>query len=103
MPRVDDDAGEPSGVPMHKANAGRVAGPGRKQSKLEQEEAKADDATSPFEAPLTRFDVLIEVDKNPADLKPGMSGEAKIYGPKRPLAVTVWRGLRDWFRSKIWW
>ena len=96
-------AGEASGVPMDKTNTGRAARASRKQSTREQEEAAADEATSPFDAPLTRFDVLIDVDANLADLKPGMSGEAKIYGPKRPLAVTVWRGVRDWFRSKIWW
>jgi multidrug resistance efflux pump len=91
------------GVPMDKITTGRPAEASRKQSTREQEEAAADKATSPFAAPLTRFDVLIDVEANLADLKPGMSGEAKIYGPKRPLAVTVWRGVRDWFRSKIWW
>lgn len=98
-----EKAGEMNGVPMDKVHTAKAAGAGRKQSKREQEEAAADAANSPFEAPLTRFDVMINVDANLADLKPGMSGEAKIYGAKRPLALTVWRGVRDWFRSKIWW
>ena len=98
-----EKTGVASGLPNQKTNNGTVARPSGKQSNREKEEAAADEATSPFEAPLTRFDVLIDVDNKVADLKPGMSGEAKIYGPKRPLAVTVWRGVRDWFRSKIWW
>lgn len=98
-----EKAGEASGVAMDQTNTGRAAGASRKQSTRDQEGTATDETTSPFEAPLTRFDVLINVDANLADLKPGMSGEAKIYGPKRPLAVTVWRGVRDWFRSKIWW
>ena len=67
--------------------------PKRKRSAREQAEAAADEATSPFEAPLTRFDALIEVGFDPM-IKPGMSGEAKVYGPKRPLAITVWRGMQ---------
>jgi len=62
----------------------------------------ADEATSPFEAPLTRFDAMIEVGTDPM-IKPGMSGEAKVYGPSRPMAVTLWQGMRDWFRSRVWW
>jgi hypothetical protein len=76
--------------------------PKRKRSAREEAEAAADEATSPFEAPLTRFDALIQIAANPA-IKPGMSGEAKVYGPKRPLAVSAWRGVRDWFRSRVWW
>ncbi|HYE63983.1 MAG TPA: efflux RND transporter periplasmic adaptor subunit [Pyrinomonadaceae bacterium] len=75
----------------------------KKQSAREQAEAAADEATSPFEAPLTRFDALIEVEAHTAEIKPGMSGEAKIYGPKQSLAVIIWRGVRDWFRLRIWW
>ena len=81
---------------------GEKATPKRKRSAREQAEAAADEATSPFEAPLTRFDALIEVGSDPM-IKPGMSGEAKVYGPKRPLAITAWRGMRDWFRSRVWW
>lgn len=79
------------------------SGPAKKLSAKEQAEAAATAATSPFEAPLTRFEVFIEVEGATAGIKPGMSGEVKIHGDKRPFAVTVWRGLRDWFRSKIWW
>ncbi len=60
-------------------------------------------ATSPFEAPRTRFEALIEIQEAAAEIKPGMSGQIKIHGSKRPLAATVWRGVRNWFRSKIWW
>jgi len=74
----------------------------KKHSSREEAEASADEATSPFEAPLTRFDALIEVGTDPA-IKPGMSGEAKVYGRSRPLAVSLWRGLRNWFRSRVWW
>jgi putative peptide zinc metalloprotease protein len=74
-----------------------------KKSAREQAESAADEATSPFEAPLVRFDALIGLDDDTEGLKPGMSGDAKIYGLRRPLAVTVWQGLRDWFRSKVWW
>jgi putative peptide zinc metalloprotease protein len=79
------------------------SGAGKKLSAREQEEATAAAATSPFEAPLTRFEALIEVEGAMAEIKPGMSGEVKIHGTKRPLAARVWRGARDWFRSKIWW
>ena len=75
----------------------------RKKSAREQAEAAADEATSPFEAPLVRFDALIALDKDAESVRPGMSGEVKIYGRRRPLAVTVWQGVRDWFRSKVWW
>jgi putative peptide zinc metalloprotease protein len=76
---------------------------GKKLSAREQAEAQSAAATSPFEAPLTRFEAVIEIDQTAADVKPGMTGGIKIYGHKRPLAVRVWRDVRDWFRSKIWW
>ena len=75
----------------------------KKKSAREQAEAAADEATSPFEAPLVRFDALIALDKDSESVKPGMSGDVKIYGRRRPVAVTVWQGFRDWFRSKVWW
>jgi len=50
-----------------------------------------------------RFDALIALDKDAKSVKPRMSGKVKIYGRRRPLAVSVWQGLRDWFRSKVWW
>ena len=75
----------------------------KKKSAREQAESAADEATSPFEAPLTRFDALIALEGSTESVKPGMSGDVKIYGPRRPLAVTVWQGFRDWFRSKVWW
>jgi len=75
----------------------------RKRSAREQAEAAADEAMSPYEAPLTRFDALIALEGNSEYVKPGMSGEVKMYGRRRPLAVTAWRGFRDWFRSKVWW
>src|SRR5882724_477278 len=76
--------------------------PKKKRSAREEAEALADEATSPFDAPLTRFDAMIEVGTEPT-IRPGMSGEAKVYGPSRPMAVILWRGMRDWFRSRVWW
>ena len=84
-----------------KASSGKTT-PKRKRSAREEAEAVADEATSPFMAPLTRFDALIQIAADPT-IKPGMSGEAKVYGARRPLAVTLWRGIRDWFRSRVWW
>jgi putative peptide zinc metalloprotease protein len=75
----------------------------RKLSAREQAEAQSDSATSPFEAPLTRFEAVIEIDQTTAEIKPGMTGDIKIYGQKRALGGRVWRNVRDWFRSKIWW
>lgn len=75
----------------------------RKKSAREQEEAAADVATSPYEAPLVRFDTVIALDGDPGFVKPGMSGDVKIYGKPRPLAVIIGQGVRDWFRSKVWW
>jgi hypothetical protein len=72
-------------------------------SSRERAEATAAAATSPFEAPLTRFDALIEVEGDTAAIKPGMSGEVKIYGRNRPLGVRMLVGVRDWFRSEVWW
>lgn len=77
------------------------SGAAKKLSEKEQAEAAA--ATSPFEAPLTRFVAVIAIEGATAAIKPGMSGQVKIYGNKRPLAASVWRGMRNWFRSKIWW
>ncbi len=84
-----------------KARSGKTT-PTRERSEREEAEAVADEATSPFQAPLTRFDALIQIAADPT-IKPGMSGVAKVYGPSRPLAVTLWRGIRDWFRSRVWW
>ncbi len=99
---ADSEAKTYSGEATHvKAIPGRAT-PKRKRSAREEAEAAADEALSPFEAPLTRFDALIEVGKDPS-IKPGMSGEAKVYGPSRSLAVILWRGMRDWFRSRVWW
>jgi multidrug resistance efflux pump len=75
----------------------------KKNSEVEQLELAADQATSPYEAPLVRFDALIQFDDVNDRLKPGMSGDVKIYGQSRPLAFKIGRGLRNWFRSKIWW
>ena len=88
-------------VKQVKVSAGRPA-TAKKRSAREEAEALADEATSPFEAPLTRFDAMIEFGSDPT-IKPGMSGTAKVYGPSRPLAVIVWRSVRDWFRVRVWW
>jgi hypothetical protein len=88
-------------VTVVKASAGKAT-PKRKRSAREEAEASADEANSPFEAPLTRFDALIKIDAD-STIKSGMSGEAKVYGPKRSLGVTIWRSMRDWFRSRVWW
>ncbi len=91
-------SGEVAVVPA----SGAKPTPRNRGSAREKAEAAADEATSPFEAPLTRFDSLIEFSTD-LTIKPGMSGEAKVYSPSRPLAVTLWRGMRDWFRSRVWW
>jgi hypothetical protein len=85
------------------ASRAKPTGAAKNLSAREQAELAAAEATSPYGAPLTRFDVGIEVEGDTLGVKPGMSGEVKIYGRRRPLAVTVWRGVRDWFRSKVWW
>ncbi len=84
-------------------NAGGPAVPTRKLSVREQEEAAASKANTPFEAPLTRYEVLIEMSGDTSEIKPGMSGQVKIYGPNRPLGIRIWRSVRNWFRSQIWW
>ena len=84
-------------------NSGTSGTPKKKKSAREQAESAADEATSPYEAPLVRFDALIELDDNNVNVKPGMSGDVKIYSRSRPLAMTIGLGLRDWFRSKVWW
>jgi putative peptide zinc metalloprotease protein len=58
---------------------------------------------APFAASLMRFDAQIEIEAEAMEFKPGMSGEVKIYGRQRPLAVAVWHCVRDWFRSQVWW
>lgn len=78
------------------ANNGSNSGHGQSKMTIDQ-------ARSPFETPLTSFDVLIALEGNTERLMPGMSGDVKIYGPSRPLASVVWRGVRDWFRAKVWW
>ena len=90
-----------NGVVLAKAS-GRPQVSSRMSSR-ERAEATAAAATSPFEAPLTRFDALIEVEGDTAAIKPGMSGEVKIYGRNRPLGVRMLVGVRDWFRSEVWW
>ncbi|PWT87471.1 MAG: hypothetical protein C5B55_14720 [Blastocatellia bacterium] len=85
-------------------NNSEGSGPAKKKkSAKEQAESAADEATSPYEAPLVRFDALVAFDDFNAAIRPGMSGDIKIYGKKRPLALTIGEGFRDWFRSKIWW
>jgi multidrug resistance efflux pump len=86
---VDQSGAKPA------ANGRRPAG--------DQTELAVAETRSPFEAPITRFDVLIALEGDTENLMPGMSGEVKIYGRSRPLAAIVWRGSRDWFRSKVWW
>src|SRR6185369_1853280 len=56
-------------------NSGTSGTPKKKKSAREQAESAADEATSPYEAPLVRFDALIELDGNNGNVKPGMSGD----------------------------
>ena len=86
-----------------KAAEARSPAARKKLSARQQAELAAMEATSPFDAPITRFDAMIEVDADPASIKPGMTGEVKIYGRKRTIAMMFWTGLRDWFRTQIWW
>jgi putative peptide zinc metalloprotease protein len=81
----------------------RLSPANRDESEQVQVRPAAAETPSPFEAPLTRFDAMIEVDANSSAFTPGMSGEVKIYGRRRPLGTVVWEGTRDWFRSRIWW
>lgn len=94
---------KPASDGMMVVHANAPSATNRKLSSREQAEAKAANATSPFDAPLTRFSVLIEIENHTADVKPGMSGEVKIYGRNRPLGVRAWLAIRNWFRSEIWW
>ncbi|CAN5653936.1 hemolysin D [soil metagenome] len=101
-PSRDSDAKKfPDDATVVKASSGNTT-PKPKRSTGQEAEAVANETTSPFAAPLTRFDALIQIAADPT-IKPGMSGVAKVYGPSRPLAVTLWRGIRDWFRSRVWW
>jgi hypothetical protein len=36
------------------------------------------------------------------NLKPGMTGEARIYGERRTLAGLVWREARRFLVRKLW-
>ena len=100
--RIDGTKGSPPDPSQVKATNAAKLTPRVKRPGREQAEALTDEATSAFEAPLTRFEGLISIAGDPT-IKPGMSGEAKIYGPRRPLAVIAWRSFRDWFRSRVWW
>jgi putative peptide zinc metalloprotease protein len=102
-PASESEKRNEPGIFVVNASAVEPHVPAKKLSVREKAEAAAETATSPYEAPLTRFNVQIEIEAGAVEVKPGMSGEVKIYGRTRPLALTVWRSLRDWFRSKIWW
>lgn len=79
-----------------------VSATSRSLSTRAQVEAVSE-ATSPFDVPLTRFEAVISIGPEDSDLKPGMSGDVKIYGPSRSLGIRAWQAGRDWFRSQIWW
>ena len=85
------------------AGAGRITTAADRAPAVRDSAGTTAEAASPFQTPLTRFDVLIQVDADGVMLRPGMSGEAKIYGRNRPLAARVWHTVRDWFRSTIIW
>jgi putative peptide zinc metalloprotease protein len=70
-------------------------------SSLHAELAPAADLST--EAPLARFTGYLEVTGDAPELRPGSSGEAKIYEGSEPLAVTAARNVWEWFRSKLWW
>jgi putative peptide zinc metalloprotease protein len=92
LARVESGA---QGTSMATANGSKLPG--------DKTEWAIDESQSPFEVPLTRFDVVIELERDAEGLMPGMSGDVKIYGRSKPLARIVWQGFRDWFRSKVWW
>jgi putative peptide zinc metalloprotease protein len=53
---------------------------------------------------LTNYFAVIVTLPNPQGLlREGMTGEAKIYAPARPLAWQMTRGLWRWGRSIVWW
>jgi putative peptide zinc metalloprotease protein len=43
-----------------------------------------------------------EIDNEDRELKPGMTGEARIYGPRRSLAELIWRETRRFLVRKLW-
>ncbi len=100
---ADSTAGKPAHDRMMVVQASAPPATNRKLSSRQQAEAAAASATSPFDAPLTRFRVLIEMESNTANVKPGMSGVVKVYGHSRPLGVRACLAIRDWFRSEVWW
>lgn len=52
--------------------------------------------------PLTRFRVTVMVPNPDGALRPGMSGEAKIYGPRRPLYRLAARWAGKTFNPDFW-
>jgi hypothetical protein len=102
-PAVEPEKTRETDFLVIKAGATSSNAPARKLSEREKAEAASEKANTPFEAPIVRFDARIEIEADAEQLKPGMSGEVKIYGQKRTLGARAWRGLRNWFRSKIWW
>ena len=43
-----------------------------------------------------------EIHNNNRELKPGMTGEGRIYGPRRSLAGLIWRETRRFLVRKLW-
>jgi putative peptide zinc metalloprotease protein len=49
------------------------------------------------------FSVIVTLPNSQWLLREGMTGEAKIYAPARPLAWQMGRGLWRWARTIMWW
>ena len=53
-------------------------------------------------APPPQYVALIALDNRQGTLRPGMSGEAKVFGLRRSIAGTVWQVLADFVGRKVW-
>jgi putative peptide zinc metalloprotease protein len=56
-------------------------------------------------APVARPDRFVaraEFDNSDGSLRPGMTGKAKIYGPRASPLSNAWRLLRRWFQTVVW-
>ena len=51
---------------------------------------------------VSRFEVSVEVPNADGALRPGMSGEAKIYGPSRPVYRLAMHWAGKTFNPDFW-
>jgi len=48
------------------------------------------------------YQVDLLVPNEEAILRPGMTGLARIYGPRRSVAGMLWESLRNFWGRKLW-